>query len=235
MQAMRLGRSDTSKVSIFLAPLSLPRMRFQVGSTPHASGDTMPRPVTATRLISRTPARSFAVPQQEAGGPRSGPVRLQRHRAGSSALRVLLEEFGGVANRQNRLRRIIGNFAAEFFFERHHQFDRVKTVGAEVIDEARIVDHLLRLDTEVFDHDLLNPLANLAHRSTSCCSIRPDARLGHPGRVNSLVPVAVAHFPDLAPVVADGARRTTAGSASPIYRVSTSCNGVLCHAVRGCG
>jgi hypothetical protein len=25
----------------------------------------------------------------------------------------------------------------------------------------------------VFDHDLLNPLANLTHRSTSCCSIGP--------------------------------------------------------------
>src|SRR5437868_3284274 len=178
MQAMRLARSDTSKVSIFFAPLSLPRMRFQVGSTPQASGDTMPRPVTTTLLICRTPARSVAARQPEAGGPRQGPSGLVGTARGSSALRVLLEKFGGVTDGQDRLGGIIGDFAAEFFFERHHQFDRVKTVGAEVVDEARIVDHLLGLDTEVFDHDLLNPLANLAHRSTSCCSIRPDDRSG---------------------------------------------------------
>src|SRR4051794_2783093 len=168
MQAMRQPRSETSKVWIFLAPLSLARMRFQVGSTPQPSGDTMPSPVTTTRLISRTPTRSVRGPQQEAGGPRSRPVRLHRHRAGSSALGVLFKEFGGVADGQNGLCRIIGNFAAELLFERHHQFDGIETVGAEIVDEARIVDHLFGLDTEVFDHDLLNPLANLAHRSTSC-------------------------------------------------------------------
>src|SRR3954452_20597197 len=137
MQAMRQARSETSKVSIFRAPLSLARMRFQVGSTPQPSGDTMPRPVTTTRLISSTPTRSVRGPQQ-AGGPQSRPVRLHRHRAGSSALGVLFEEFGGVADGQNGLCRIIGNFAPELLFERHHQFDGIKTVGAEIVDEARI-------------------------------------------------------------------------------------------------
>src|SRR4051812_43399925 len=55
----------------------------------------------------------------------------------------------------------------------------------------------------------------------------------HPGRVNSLVPVAVAHFLDLAPSVPMEPAGTKAGSAPPIYRVSTSCNGVLCHGLRG--
>src|SRR5712672_1722750 len=120
-QAIRLVRSETSNVSIFLAPLSLLRIRFQVGWTPQPSGDTMPRPVTTTRLISKTPALYVRGPQQEAGGPRSRPVRLHQHRAGSSAFRVLFKELGGVADGQNRLRRIVGNLAAEFFFERHHQ------------------------------------------------------------------------------------------------------------------
>src|ERR1700712_5343999 len=167
-QAILLVRSETSNVSIFLAPLSLLRMRFQVGSTPQPSGDTMPRPVTTTRLIFKTPALQVRGPQQEAGGPRSRPVRLHQHRAGSSAFRVLFKKLRGVADGQNRLRRIVGNFAAEFFFERHHQLDRIETVGAEVVNEARIVDHLLGFDTGGFDHDLFNPLANLAHRFTSC-------------------------------------------------------------------
>ena len=44
----------------------------------------------------------------------------------------------------------------------------VLAVRAEIIDEAGAVDNLLGFDTKVFDHDLLNPLANLTHRLTSC-------------------------------------------------------------------
>src|SRR3982075_574481 len=44
------------------------------------------------------------------------------------------------------------------------------------------------------------------------CFIRPDAHPSHPGRVNSPVPVAVAHYLDLAPPLQTEAQRTTAGS-----------------------
>src|SRR5215471_2453816 len=43
--------SETSKCSILLAPLSPASNRFQVGSTPHPSGVSIPKPVTTTRLI----------------------------------------------------------------------------------------------------------------------------------------------------------------------------------------
>jgi hypothetical protein len=43
--------SETSKLSIFPAPLSPLSSRFQVGSTPHPSGVTIPKPVTTTRLM----------------------------------------------------------------------------------------------------------------------------------------------------------------------------------------
>src|SRR5260370_1360294 len=62
---MRLVRSETSNVSTFFAPLSLLRIRFQVGSTPQPSGDTMPRPVTTTRLISGTPAHDSRPPPRD--------------------------------------------------------------------------------------------------------------------------------------------------------------------------
>src|SRR5258708_4707608 len=161
-------RSATSNVSIRLAPLSLLRIRFQVGSMPQPSGDTMPRPVTTTRLISITPAPDLRSTTRSRWTARSRPVRLRQHRAGASAFRVLFEKFGGVANRQNRFRRVVRDFAAEFFFKRHHQLDGIETVGAEVVNEARVVDHFFGFDTKVFDHDLFNPLANLTHRSTSC-------------------------------------------------------------------
>src|SRR6266436_259645 len=167
-QAIRLVRSETSNVSIFLAPLSLLRIRFQVGSTPQPSGDTMPRPVTTTRLISSTPAHDWRPTTRNRWTARPRPVRLRQHRAGASAFCVLFEKFCGVADRQNRFRGIVGNFATEFFFKRHHELDGIEAVGAEVVNEARVVDHFFGLNTKVFDHDLLNPLANLTHRSTSC-------------------------------------------------------------------
>src|ERR1700744_601178 len=167
-QAMRLVRSDTSNVSICRAPLSLLRIRCQVGLMPQPSGDTMARPVTTTRLICITPAPDLRSTTRSRWTARSRPVRLRQSRAGASAFRVLFEEFGGVAHRQDRLRRVVGNLAAEFFFERHHQLDGIETVGAEVVNEARVVDHFFGFDTEVFDHVRFNLLANLTHRSTSC-------------------------------------------------------------------
>src|ERR1700737_108439 len=175
-QAIRLVRSDTSNVSICLAPLSPFRMRFQVGSTPQPSGDTMPRPVTTTRLISNTPARSSWPIARSRWTVRLRPARLRQHHAGASAFRVLLEKFRGVANGQNCFRGIVRNLATEFLFKGHHELDCIKAVGAEVVNEACVIDHLLRLDTKVFHHNLLNPLAYLAHRSTSCCYIGPDRK-----------------------------------------------------------
>src|ERR1700688_2004641 len=103
---------------------------------------------------------------------------------GASAFRVLFKKFCGVADDQNRLGGIVGNLATEFFFKRHHKFDSIEAVGAEVVDEARVVDHLFGFNTKVFDHDLLNPLANLTHRSTSCLFpwTRPQDDTSHPGR-----------------------------------------------------
>src|ERR1700729_1507253 len=155
-QAIRLVRSETSNVSIFLAPLSLLRIRFQVGSTPQPSGDTMPRPVTTTRLISSTPAQDSGSTTRSRWTVRPRPVRLRQHRAGASALRVLFEKFCGVADGQNRLRGVVGDFATELFLKRHHELDGIETVGAEVVNETRIIDHFFGFDTKVFDHDLLN-------------------------------------------------------------------------------
>src|SRR5580704_13360201 len=150
-------------------------MRFQVGSTPQPRGVTMPRPVTTTRLISSTPARQSQPITRNRWTVRPRPVRLCQCREGASAFRVLFEKFGGVANGQNRFRGVVRDFATEFFFKSHYQLDGIEAVGAEVINEARVVDHFFGFNTKVFDHDLLNPFANLTHRSTSCCSIGPDS------------------------------------------------------------
>src|SRR3954452_4763861 len=183
MQAILLVRSETSNVSIFFAPLSLLRMRVQVGSTPQPSGDTMPRPVTTTRLIFSTPARHSRPTKRNRWSARPLPLRLRHDRARASALGVFFQEFCGVTDGQDRLRGIVGNLTTKFFFKRHHELDGIKTVGAEVINEARVVVHFFGFNTKVFDHDLLNSLANLSHRSTSCLfPIEPSQDdTSHPG------------------------------------------------------
>src|SRR5690242_9371814 len=65
-----------------------------------------------------------------------------------SALRVLLEKLDGVAHGENRLGGIVRNLAPEFLLEGHHQFDRVEAIGAKVVDEARVLCHLVGLDPE---------------------------------------------------------------------------------------
>src|SRR4029450_6957439 len=64
-----------------------------------------------------------------------------------------------------RRRSIIGNFAAEFLFEGHHELDRVEAVGAKIVDETRLICHLVGLHAQVFHDDLFHPLANVTHRS----------------------------------------------------------------------
>src|SRR5215213_1706511 len=196
-QAIRLARSATSNVSIFLAPLWPLRIRVHVVSTPQPSGVTMPSPVTTTRLISTTPDRKCRPKTRNRGTVRQRPVRLCLYPPGTSAFRVLLEKLRGVADGQNRLGGVIGNFATELFFKCHHKLDGVETVGAEVVDETCVVDNLIGLNTEVFDHNLLNPLANLTHRSTSCLFhwTRPQ------DAIETLRAIVVVKLPSLSRIV----------------------------------
>src|SRR6185437_3581519 len=93
-------------------------------------------------------------------------MELSSSRSGlGSAFRVLLEEFDGVTHGQNRFGGIVRNFAAEFLLERHHEFDGVETIGAKIVDETRLLGHLVGLDAQVLHDDLLYPLANITHRS----------------------------------------------------------------------
>src|SRR5271163_1088974 len=80
---------------------------------------------------------------------------------------MLLDERDGVLDGQDLLRRIVGNLAAELFFERHHELDRVEAVRPEIIDEARILGDLGLLDPEMFHHDFLYALGDVTHFSVS--------------------------------------------------------------------
>src|SRR6516225_112220 len=94
-----------------------------------------------------------------------GTYAVVAHCQWSSALCVLFEELDGVTDSQNGLRRVVGNFASEFLLKRHDKLDRVETVCAEVVDEARVLRHLVRLDPEMLHDDLFYSFANVTHLS----------------------------------------------------------------------
>src|SRR5579863_5766851 len=106
---MRAGRSSTLNFVMGRAPDCPASKRDQVSSTPHASGVTRPRPVTTTLRMPLT--------------------------ATEKTLRLcLVDILHGIADRDDGLGGVVRNFDAEFLFERHDEFDRVETVGAQIFD-----------------------------------------------------------------------------------------------------
>jgi hypothetical protein len=57
------------------------------------------------------------------------------------------------------------NFAAELLLESDHKLNGVEAVGTKIIDEARVLRHLVRVDPETFHDDLLNSFHNVSHFS----------------------------------------------------------------------
>src|SRR5689334_14739140 len=140
-------RSSTGNSSMRRAPLSPAMSRDQLASTPHPSGVTSPSPVMTTR-------RSMALPLPfvVSGGRLPSPAQAALAQgyaadAGSASggACVLLEELDRVADRLDLLGGIIGDLAAELFLESHHQLDRIQAVGAQIIDETRVVGDLVGL------------------------------------------------------------------------------------------
>src|SRR6266851_1498542 len=77
------------------------------------------------------------------------------------------DELHGVFHGDDLLCSVVGDLAAELLFERHDQFDGVEAVGAQIVNETGIVRDLGLVDAQVLHHDLLYPLGDIAHHSTS--------------------------------------------------------------------
>src|SRR5690349_2469707 len=138
-QAILVGRSSTLNRVMGLAPECPANRRDQVSSTPQASGVTRPRPVTTTLRIG---FKSLS--------PESGGVRF-------------VDILDGVSHRHNGLSRVVGNLNAEFLFERHHQFNGIEAVGAQIFDEGCGVRDLVGVDIQMLDDDLFHALGSIAH------------------------------------------------------------------------
>src|SRR5215211_327284 len=97
--------------------------------------------------------------------PSRASVVIENSR-GKSAFCVLFEEFHRVADGEDRLGGIIGDFAAEFLLECHDELNGIETVSPEIINEACVLGHLVGFNAQMLDDNLFNPLADVTHRCT---------------------------------------------------------------------
>src|SRR6476659_7005362 len=114
--AMRVANCVASNLVIVPMPLLPALSAAQFASVPIPSDDTRPMPVTTTRRV-------LVIPLLLALGVRFDV--LDRFLDAGDLLGVL-----------------VGNLDPELLLERHHEFDGIERVGAEVVDERRVRRHL---------------------------------------------------------------------------------------------
>ena len=92
---------------------------------PSPAGVTAPRPVTTIRLFERVLIASY------------------------EPLGLFLNVIQSFPDRQNLFGVLVGNLDAEFFFEGHHQLNRIERVGTEVFDETGFGRDLILFNSEL--------------------------------------------------------------------------------------
>jgi hypothetical protein len=98
-------------------------------------------------------------------------LKTADERGPSGRASVLFKELYGIADSEDVLGGIIGNFTSEFFFECHHELNSIQAIRAKVIDEAGVIRDLIGLDAKMLYDNFLHALCNIAHRQSSCLSI----------------------------------------------------------------
>src|SRR5690606_3314892 len=155
------------------APLLPARRLAQTASWPTPRGLTIPSPVTTTRRrLAMAPSAT-------------------RLRGG------LGQELDCVTKGLDGLGGVVGNLDAELFLERHHQFDLIERICAQVIDEAGLFRDLLGFDVEVLDNDLADAICDVAHYAFLLLRLTVFLVGGHAQEVHQQVSVslvAVAEF-----------------------------------------
>jgi len=90
---------------------------------------------------------------------RSRPAALRSLRVGTCLAEVLVDVVNGLLDGGDLLSLFVRDFRLEFFFECHHQLDRVQRVGAEIVDERSLIGDFFFLDAQLLDNDLLGLIA----------------------------------------------------------------------------
>src|SRR5262245_7514417 len=124
-------------------------------STSLPSGVTAPKPVMTTRRSEVSDAiKSNGAAWADTS--RSCPGKVQWKLLAAQVLDVL----DHVAHALELLGFLVGYFVAELLFKSHDQFDRIQGVGPQVFNELGIRSHLVCIDTQLLDDDLLDSCLN---------------------------------------------------------------------------
>ena len=86
----------------------------------------------------------------------------------------LVDIVNGVLHGADLLRVFVRDLDFEGFFERHHQFDGVQRVGAQVVHERGVGGHFAFVHSQLLDNDLLNLFVNGCHVCSSLKEIYRD-------------------------------------------------------------
>src|SRR2546426_20671 len=164
--AMRVANSDASNLVIVPMPLRAAQSASQFASVPIPSDDTRPMPVTTTRLFTMLVFCPGSVPER----------RLLL------GFRVRVDVLDCFLDSGDLLGILVGNLDPELFLERHHEFDGVERVGAQVVDERRIRRHFLFVDSKLlhddafhfvgYGHSILLHVHPAVHSQNVPCNIR---------------------------------------------------------------
>jgi hypothetical protein len=75
----------------------------------------------------------------------------------------LLDELYGVADSQDRVSCVVGNFDAEFFFESHDQFNGIERISAQIVNEASAFNNLVGVNAKMINYNFLYAFCDIAH------------------------------------------------------------------------
>ncbi|CUX10045.1 Acyl carrier protein (modular protein) [Agrobacterium genomosp. 13 str. CFBP 6927] len=94
----------------------------------------------------------------------AGPRRegISPPHEGRSGL-CLLDELDGVADSQDRVSCVVGNFDAEFFFESHDQFNGIERISAQIVNEAGAFNNLVGVNAKMINYNFLYAFCDIAH------------------------------------------------------------------------
>src|SRR5690348_5758744 len=163
--AIRVGKVLASKCVTGPIPLRPATMLSQAVLMSLPTGETMPRPVTTTRLFIRSfqgcKNESCAIGRSFRFNGSKRPGETPRMRA--SGLYVGLDVIHRLLHGGDLLGFLVRDLGLELFLEGHDQLNGIERIGAQIVHEGSVRGDVLFLDAKLFDDDLLDALFDAAH------------------------------------------------------------------------
>ena len=96
--------------------------------------------------------------------------------SGVSAAGVRLDKLNRLLYRRDFFCFIVGDFRIKLLFKRHHQFNGVQGISAQIINERRVGSYLIFTDAKLFNDDFLDAIFNTAHELSNLLEMEIRSR-----------------------------------------------------------